>query len=217
MATGNKKYLFITDLPFAELGIAGVPAGQVPAAVWRWDPQTKILLPLIDRASIAAPNGSLVSILLTSTCSWRHAIGVRVSPDQRTLYVTDSVTTAQGDASPGLVSSSPAIYSFDLDHRLRPTNRQVFGLVRDGIADGIHVDDAGRVWTGEAGGITVRRDDGKVLGEFNGRFFVSASNASTSAANFALAGDTLVFLGVDKLWTIKLGETLVTAGSSIAG
>ena len=193
-----------------------VAAGQLPAAVWRWDPQAKILLPLIDRASIAAPNGTSLSPLFTVTSSSAHTTGVRVSPDQRTLYVTSSVTTVMGDAMPGLDSSSPTIYSFDLDHRLRPTNRQVFGLVRDGIADGIHVDDAGRVWTGEAGGITVRRDDGKVLGEFNRNFFVSASNASTAAANFALAGDTLVFLGVDKLWTIKLGETLVTAGSSIA-
>jgi len=147
----------------------------------------------------------------------RHVTGVRVSPDQRTLYVTSSVTTAQGNADPGLVSNSPAIYSFDLDHRLRPTNRQVFGLVRDGIADGIHVDDAGRVWTGESGGITVRRDDGKVLGEFNRNFFVSANNATLPPANFALAGDTLVFTAVTKLWTIKLGATLVTAGSSIAG
>ena len=97
--------------------------------------------------------------------------GVRVSPDMKTLYVTDSTGTFSGAApytpasGPGDVSwYGPYVYAYDLDERMLPVNRRVFAQVRQGIADGIHVDDEGNVWTGEYEGVVVRNPAGKVIG-----------------------------------------------------
>ena len=85
---GDDRYLFFTDLNFAYLGYDNLPPLQVPANVYRWDPQNKIVLPVIGRTDIN-PNG------------------VRVSPDMKTLYVSDSTATfaEAGLDSPG---SGPA-------------------------------------------------------------------------------------------------------------
>lgn len=98
-----------------------------------------------------------------------------------------------------------------------PVNRRVFGLVREGIADGIHVDDDGNVWTAESEGVVVRNPKGRVIGLFNAAYFQGevAAAAGIPIANFALAGDTLVIFGVSSLWTVKLGKTVVSADSVI--
>ena len=120
-------------------GYENLPPIQLPAAVYRWDPQEKVVLPVISRNEIN-PNG------------------VRVSPDMKTLYVTDSTGLFAG-AGPYSPASGPGdafwlgpyVYAYDLDERMLPVNRRVFAQVRQGIADGIHVDDAGNVWTGTYG------------------------------------------------------------------
>ena len=201
---GNDRYMYFTDLDFAYLGYNNLPSLQLPANVYRWDPQTSVLLPVIGRNEIN-PNG------------------VRVSPDMRTLYVTDSTSTF-GGAGPYSPASGPSdtfwlgpyIYAFDLDTNKFPVNRRVFGMARQGIADGIHVDDYGRVWTGEYEGVVVRNAAGKTIGVFNSQFFQADKTVSgLEIANFALAGDTLVFLSTTRLWTVKLAQTVVGAGSSI--
>jgi gluconolactonase len=99
---------------------------------------------------------------------------------------------------------------------MMPVNRRVFGMARQGIADGIHVDDAGNVYTGEGEGVVVRNPAGKTIGVFNSQFFQADKHADALAmANFALAGDTLVFLSTTRLWTVKLAKTVVSQDSSI--
>jgi gluconolactonase len=129
--------MYYTDLNFAYLGYDNLPPIQLPAAVYRWDPQQKVVLPIISRNEIN-PNG------------------VRVSPDMRTLYVTDSTGTFAG-AGPYSPASGPGdtfwlgpyVYAYDLNEQMLPVNRRLFAQARQGIADGIHVDDAGNVWTGK--------------------------------------------------------------------
>lgn len=202
---GNSRYLFFTDLFFDYLAYPNPPTPQLPAGVWRWDPQTHTLLPVISRNEID-PNG------------------IRVSPDMKTLYVTDSSSLfgAQNAYKPPVGPAAenwlgPYIYKYNLDDEMMPVNRRVFGLVREGLADGLHVDDEGNVWTGESEGIVVRNCKGSVLGVFNAGFFQgeAAREAGVPIANFALAGDMLVVLGVSALWTVKLGKVVVGAGSSI--
>ena len=98
-----------------------------------------------------------------------------------------------------------------------PVNRRVFGMVRQGIADGIHIDDAGNVYTGEYEGVVVRNTAGKIIGVFNSQYFQADKDAGTqlAIANFALAGDTLVFLSTTRLWTVKLGKTVVSENSPV--
>ncbi|KAI6888172.1 calcium-dependent phosphotriesterase [Hortaea werneckii] len=203
---GNNRYLFFTD-PF--YGFIPYPDNfktpQLPVGVWRWDPREEILLPVISRNEIQ-PNG------------------VRVSPDMKSLYVTDSTATfvTQTPYNPPVRPAAenwlgPYIYKYDLNGEMLPVNRRVFGLVREGIADGIHVDDDGNVWTAESEGIVVRSPKGKVIGVFNAAHFQGEAAAASEIpiANFALAGDTLVIFGVSSLWTVKLGKTVVSANSVI--
>lgn len=138
-------------------------------------------------------------------------------------YVTDSTATfgAAGPYSPGSGPSDtfwlgPYIYRYTLDEDMMPINRRTFGLVRQGIADGLHIDDAGNVWTGEYEGVVVRNPAGKVIGVFNSQYFQADKKAEAPfIANFALANDTLVFLSTSRLWTVKLGKTVVSSQSSI--
>jgi len=202
---GNDRYMFFSDLYYDSFEFTKVPIPSMPNQVWRWDPQQEVLLPVINRNE-ASPNG------------------VRVSPDMRTLYVTDNTGTFEQsypfDAALGPAATNwlgPYIYKYDLDEEMMPVNRRVFGLVREGIADGLHVDDDGNVWTGESEGVVVRNPKGKVIGVFNAAYFQGSRAKQTGVpiANFALAGDTLVIGGVSALWTVKLGKTVVRAGSSI--
>jgi gluconolactonase len=205
-ATGSDgcKYMYFTDLDFAYLGYDNLPPLQLPANVYRWDPQNQVVLPVITRNELN-PNG------------------VRVSPDMKTLYVTDSTATFAG-AGPYSPASGPSdvfwlgpyIYAFDLDSRMLPVNRRVFGMARQGIADGLHIDDVGNVYTGEWEGVVVRNPAGKTIGVFNSQFFQADKHADALAmANFALAGDTLVFLSTTRLWTVKLAKTVVSQNSPI--
>ena len=195
-SNGSASYMFFTDLEFASDAYPNLPPEQVPANVYRWDPQAQEIKVVIPRGELN-PNG------------------VRVSPDMKTLYVTDSsATQALGASETSWLG--PYIYAFDLNDSMLPVNRRLFGFVREGIADGLHIDDAGNVWTGEYEGVVVRNPSGKVIGIFNAQYFQQSKEASAlPIANFALAGDTLVFLSTTRLWTVKLAKTVVSADSSI--
>lgn len=71
---GEDRYMFFTDLDFAFVAYTNLPPLQLPANVYRFDPQNEVVLPVISRNEIN-PNG------------------VRVSPDMKTLYITDSTAT----------------------------------------------------------------------------------------------------------------------------
>ena len=199
----DAPYLFFTSFFTALEPGAPTPNLDRPVAlpngVWRWDPQEQTLLPVISRLDIPIPNG------------------VRVSPDQKTLYVTDSLGTHAGGSAEGnqgyAPTAGPNIYAYDLDDAALPVNKRVFGLVRTGYADGIHVDDAGRVWTAEGEGVVVRSAKGKVLGVFNAAAFGIDAKAGVQIANFALAGETLFVGAFDRLYAIQLAE-VVAVGQS---
>ena len=185
--------MFFTDDPIAERYApgSGLPP-QLPDAVWRFDPQERSLIPVISRADMLIPNG------------------IRVNANQTKLYVTDSSAT---DSAPPLYGGadgigSPAIFAFDLDDDAFPINKRMIGISRTGVPDGIHIDDAGRIWTAEYEGVVVRNPEGKVLGLFNSQAF--SVNQTQHIANFALAGDTLVLLDVQRLWTVKLAQTVIS-------
>lgn len=192
---GKKAYMFFTDDPISERYAPGSGiAPQLPDAVWRFDPQERSLVPVISRADILVPNG------------------IRVNANQTKLYVTDSSAT---DSAPTLYggadgTGSPAIFAFDLDEDAFPINKRMIGISRTGVPDGIHVDDAGRIWTAEYEGVVVRNAQAKVLGLFNSQAF--SVNQTQHVANFALAGDTLVLLDVQRLWTVKLAQTVISPG-----
>jgi gluconolactonase len=95
--------------------------------------------------------------------------GIRVNASGTKLYVTDSSAT---DSFPSLrggagATGSSVIFVYDLDDDAFPVNKRMLGISRSGIPDGIHIDDADRIWSGEYEGVVVRNSQGKVLGLFN--------------------------------------------------
>ena len=92
-------------------------------------------------------------------------------------------------------------------------NKQLFATVRSGLADGIHVDNYGRVWTAEYNGIVIRNSRGKELGVFNAEQLVDSANFPI--ANFALAGDKLVVLSGDRIYVVQLGQNVTTLAGPV--
>ena len=119
---------------------------------------------------------------------------------------------------------SPSLYVYDLVPATsspsappKPINKSQFSLARTGFADGLHLDDSGRVWSAEGDGIYVRAADGEILGVINAAPLLAGETVATeddaAIANFALAGDTLVVLAHSRVWTLKLAETVVHSGN----
>jgi gluconolactonase len=203
-ARGNKSWLFFTDDPLSSVYNGG-EAPSLPDATWRLDPVERTLLPVIDRTDVLVPNG------------------IRANKDGSKLYVTDTPSdplvygTGMYQASSGQIqfvgTASSAIYVFDLDEEGFPSNKRLFGIPERGIADGLHLDDFGRVWSAEGDGIVVRNPSGKVLGMVSSLAVLQGELALLASAplqNFALAGDLLVILAYDKIWGIKLSRVIVS-------
>ncbi|KAH6644198.1 hypothetical protein C7974DRAFT_467871 [Boeremia exigua] len=186
----DKDYMFITILPFAD----GTNSNDtLPQGLWRWDPQEKLLLPAISRTEFPVANG------------------VRPSRDSKSLWVTDFGGEERSRIW-GLPSKvgAPAIYKYELDENMWPINKRIFGITRMQAPDGIRVDDKGRVWTGEGEGVVVRSAAGKVIGIFNAQFF-TRDPVNIAIVQFELAGDRLIILGQNKLWSIKVSEVLASS------
>ncbi|CZT44629.1 related to lactonohydrolase [Rhynchosporium secalis] len=191
----TSSYMFFTDVSFQAFApIFKNRTPLLPNAVWRWDPQLDQVLPVISKNDVGLPNG------------------IRVNAENNKLYVTDSGSTVIYGAGAETNSTSPAIYEIALDDKMRPVNKRLFGIAREGLADGLKIDDLGRVWTGEYEGVTVRSREGKVLGIFNSQYF-QKGNAG-HLANFALAGDKLVLLSLDRLWMVRLNQTVTSKSVS---
>jgi len=200
---GNRSWLFFTDGPLSSICNGGA-SPQLPDATWRFDPVEKTVLPVIDRTDVLVPNG------------------VRVNKNSTKLYVTDTpgrliygagtVQTSSGQTV-FAGSESSAIYVFDFDQDGFPSNKRLFGIAERGIADGLRLDNEGRVWTGEADGIVVRSSAGKILGMINALAIQGAQVVDSDQSplqNFALAGDLLVVFAFNKIYTVKLSSQIVT-------
>jgi gluconolactonase len=184
----DEDYMFITILPLPDG--AGNPDDTLPQGLWRWDPRNKLLLPAISRTEYPVANG------------------VRPSKDGRALWLTDfgGEERSRVWGFPARVGS-PAVYRYDLDGDMWPVNKRIFAVARMQAPDGIRVDEQGRVWTAEGEGVLVRSAVGKVIGVFNAHYF-TRDPVKTAIVQFELAGDVLIILGQNKLWTIKLAEVV---------
>lgn len=197
----DKSWLFFTDDPLSYYFNNG-KYPTIPDAVWRWDPAEKTVLPVIDRTDILVPNG------------------IRVNKDSTKLYITDTPSQLIPGSGFQEVSSmelyygsdSSSIYVFDLSEDGFPHNKRLLGIAQRGIPDGLHLDDAGRIWTGEQDGIVVRSPTGKVLGMINalaiqGEQVVDSNKMPLQ--NFALAGYKIIIFAFTKIYQVQLSHTIV--------
>ena len=194
----NNSYLFFTDLGAPAVtasfkALAHNPAPQIQNAVWRYDPQRKSLRPVIPRSDVAIPNG------------------VRANAAGTKLYVTDSSYSGfSGTANSSW--GSGAVYEWHLNADVLPVQKSLLGLTRQGLADGLKVDDAGNVWVAAYDGISVYAPDGKLLGVISGVPLL-VEGAGHPTQNFALAGDVLVVFAQLRVYTYKLAKQVVAAGN----
>ena len=185
--------LFFTTLDLRTISGHGTAPQMQQDGVYRYSPRSQSVQGVISRADIVSPNG------------------VRSDATGRYLYVTGTAApfpTLANQSSPFL---SSVIYRYSLDEDCFPITKRLLATVRS-YADGLHIDDYGRIWTGEWDGITVRRPDGKVLGVFNSEALV-VGEGLPPMANFALAGDKLVVLALDRVYVVQLGQNVTSKGT----
>jgi gluconolactonase len=191
----NTSNMFFTSLDLAPAGGVSLSNAVLPNAVYRFTPSTKSLQAVISRGDVLAPNG------------------INVDASGKYLYVTDSALTAL--TGPGADrGGSTAVFRFELDVDCNPTNKQLFAMPRSGFADGMHIDNVGRVWTAEFNGIVVRNPQGKELGVFNAESLLKPFSYKNPISNFALAGDKLVILAIDRIYVAQLAQNVTTPARS---
>lgn len=90
--------------------------------------------------------------------------GLAFSPDERTLYVTDSgFATGRGHEMD--VSAPRRVEAFTVVKKRILTNRRLLHVADTGIPDGIKVDARGRLYVGCGDGVHVLSRDGELLGK----------------------------------------------------
>jgi gluconolactonase len=119
------------------------PAPEVGDYVYRHDPPTGETVVVAD--GFDKPNG------------------IALSPDERTLYVTDSGANQE----PGSyhVRRPHHIKAFDVREGRRLSGERLFAVVTPGFPDGLKVDRDGRVYASSFSGVQVFDPGGRLLGE----------------------------------------------------
>ncbi|KAJ4248407.1 hypothetical protein NW762_012744 [Fusarium torreyae] len=167
------------------------PRPSLPNQVYRYDPVTDSIRAVAD--GFGRPNG------------------ICFSPDQTTVYITDTDQVR----GPWIDRARAAsIYAFDVIYRHgQPflANRRLFAYADSGIPDGIKCDTAGNVYSGCPDGINVWSPGGILLGKIT---------ISGGVANFCFGSDGQIFaLNEHRLWRVQLDPNvqgaLLATGSSI--
>jgi gluconolactonase len=121
-----------------------------------------------------------------------HPNGLAFSPDESTLYVSDtSVARIEG--------GSHHIVAFDVVDGRALASPRVFAVIEPGVSDGLRVDVEGNVWTSAGDGIHVLDPSGLELG----RILLpdEASNCTFGGAD----GRRLFITATSTLWSIDVG------------
>ncbi|KAF4973494.1 hypothetical protein FSARC_228 [Fusarium sarcochroum] len=156
------------------------PRPSLPNQVYRYDPATESIRAVAD--GCGRPNG------------------ICFSPDQTTVYITDTDQVR----GPWIDHTRAAsIYAFDVIHRHgQPflANRRLFAFADSGIPDGIKCDTAGNVYSGCPDGINVWSPGGMLLGKIV---------IPGGVANFCFGSDGQIFaLNEYRLWRVQLSPNV---------
>ena len=151
------------------------PAPTVGDFVYRYDPATERVAVVAD--SFDKPNG------------------IAFSPDERTLYVTDSGANQE----PGSyhVGRPHHIKAFDVIDGRRLFGERLFAVTSPGFPDGLKVDCEGRVYASSLSGVQVLDPGGQLIGEIR----------VPGAVNFCfggLHGDLLFITNDSAVWVAEL-------------
>jgi gluconolactonase len=121
--------------------------------------------------------------------------GIALSPDERTLYVTDRGANQEPG---GYYRTRPHhIKAFDVTGGTRVNGERLFAVVTPGFADGLKVDRDGRVYASSFSGVQVFDPEGERLGEIH----------LPGAVNFCFGGpahDLLLITTDSAVWAAAL-------------
>jgi gluconolactonase len=121
--------------------------------------------------------------------------GIALSPDERTLYVTDS--GANQEPGSYYVTRPHHIRAFDVTGGTRLGGERLFAVVTPGFPDGLKVDRDGRVYASSFSGVQIFDPDGELLGEIH----------LPGAVNFCFGGpeaDLLLITTDSAVWAAAL-------------
>ncbi|MEO8437585.1 MAG: SMP-30/gluconolactonase/LRE family protein [Chloroflexota bacterium] len=121
-----------------------------------------------------------------------HPNGLAFSPDERTLYVSDtSIARIKG--------GNHHIVAFDVVDGRRLESPRIFKVIEPGVSDGLRVDVEGNIWTSAGDGIQVYDADAVELGRI--LLPQEASNCTFGGPD----GRRLFITATSTLWSIEVG------------
>ena len=166
--------LWFTDPSYGHLQ-GFKPEPEIGDYVYRYDPQS-------DRLSVVAD-------------SFDKPNGLAFSPDETTLYVTDS----GANQAPGTyhVERPHHILAYDVVEGRRLAGERLFAVTTPGFPDGIKVDADGRVYASAFSGVQVFNPTGDLIGEIR----------LPGAVNFTFGGldrRVLFITTDDAIWAASL-------------
>lgn len=149
----------------------------LPNNVYRFDPKTKELKAMITHLKM--PNG------------------LAFSPDEKTLYVTDSAAIQAPHTYH--VKKPHAIYTFDVDEDgKKVTNQRLFTVVSPGFPDGMRLDLSGNIYVGALDGVQVFNSTGKLIGKI-------LMPKETANLTFGGKDNNILFIcSSNSIWAVKL-------------
>ena len=130
--------------------------------------------------------------LTIATDTLVHPNGLAFSPDETTLYVSDTSIARIADGNHHIVA-------FDVIDGRRLGSSRVFAVMEPGVSDGMRVDVEGNVWTSAGDGIHVLDPAGIELGRI--LLPEAASNCTFGGAD----GRRLFITATSTLWAIDVG------------
>lgn len=114
--------------------------------------------------------------------------GIALSPDERTLYVTDSGANQEpGSFHP---SRPHHVMAFDVLHGRRLGSGRLFAVIASGFPDGVKCDADGRVYVSSGAGVELFAPDGEPLGRID---LPGAVNLCFGGPGLLITTDTAVF------------------------
>ena len=131
-------------------------------------------------------------VLSIATDALVHPNGLAFSPDERTLYVSDtSIARIEG--------GNHHIVAFDVGQDWRLGVARVFKVIEPGVSDGLRVDVEGNIWTSAGDGIHVLDAAGVELGRI--LLPEEASNCTFGGPD----GRRLFITATSTVWAIDVG------------
>jgi gluconolactonase len=124
--------------------------------------------------------------------SFNKPNGIALSPDERTLYVTDSGANQEpGSFYPEMPHH---VMAFDVLGGRRLGCGRLFAVIAPGFPDGIKCDAEGRVYVSSASGVQVFAPDGDALGQID----------VPGAVNLCFGGPGLLITNDTAVWAAEL-------------